>query len=197
MKKIVTVIAFALICSGAYAQFNQGRILVGGSIGFDSRTHKLDANNTTTTLGNRTTFTLSPQAGYFIIDNLAAGLSLSVSSESEKEDGSNNKTSTATTAVQPFVRYYLPQSIFFQAQVGFGGQTQKSKTQSTSTTTKYGLFSWAIGAGYAYFLTDNVAIEPLVYYAQESLKNKDTDAKLKMGGLGFQIGLQVYLGDRN
>jgi len=197
MKKIVTVIALALISSGAFAQFNQGRILAGGSLAFSALTLKSEVNNTTNTIGKQTNITFNPKVGYFFIDNLAAGLSIDLTGQTTKYEGSSGKDGSTIFTVGPFVRYYLDQGLFFQGQVGFGSATSKNATGNTTTTTKYGASSWDLGVGYAYFLNDHVAIEPLVYYGMASRKNKDTDSKSTAGGIGVQIGLQVYLGERN
>jgi len=197
MKRIVTILALAMISSAAFAQFNQGRYLVGGGLSLSATTEKVDNGTTTTTQGKNTSFTLSPNAGYFIIDNLAVGAGLDMSISSFKADGSSNKHSTTQTTFNPFVRYYLDPGIFFQGRVGFGGATDKDTSGSTTTTTKFNVFTWDIGAGYAYFLNDYVAIEPLIKYGITTYKTKNTDAKDKNGGIGFSIGLQVYLGPRN
>ena len=197
MKRIVTIFALAMICSGAFAQFNQGRYLVGGGLSLSATTEKLDNGTTTTTQGKSTSFALSPSAGYFVIDNLAVGAALDMSVSSFKADGSSNKSSTTQTTFNPFVRYYLDPGIFFQGRVGFGGATDKNTTGSTTTTTKFNVFTWDIGAGYAYFLNDYVAIEPLIKYGTTTYKAKSGNNKDKNAGIGFSIGLQVYLGPRN
>jgi len=94
------------------------------------------------------------------------------------------------------VRYYLDQGLFFQGEVGFGGHVQKSVTGNTTTTTKYSAMKWDVGVGYAYFLGDNVAIEPLIYYGMLNLKDKDNNGKYKESGLGIQLGLTAFIGGR-
>ncbi|HEX8060646.1 MAG TPA: hypothetical protein VF473_06895, partial [Cyclobacteriaceae bacterium] len=117
MKRIVIVLALAMISSGAFAQFNKGRYLVGGSLGFQTHANKAKAGSTTTTGSHTTDFSLSPDAGYFIIDNLAVGAALDLGISSTKDSGSNpGKTSNTSIGLSPFVRYYLNQGIFFQGQ---------------------------------------------------------------------------------
>lgn len=197
MKKIVTAIALALVCSGAYAQFNQGRILAGGSVSFQTQTVKSKVNGTTNTLGKITDIGFNPKVGFFVIDNLAAGLGVDITSHTEKEEGSSDKSTSSNFTVTPFVRYYLDPGVFFQGQVGFGTSKQKNENGNTTTTTKNGVFDWALGVGYAYFLNDHVAIEPLIYYSMHTDKNNDNDNKITYGGVGINVGLQVYLGERN
>ena len=200
MKKIVTVIALALICSGAYAQFNQGRYLAGGSVGFSATTSKAKTDAATSTYLHSTSFNISPDIGYFVIDNLAVGAALNLSSSTSKGDGNDNSKTTLTNfSLTPFARYYLSQGIFFQGQVGFGTGSRKEKENgsNTTTTTKHGVFDWALSAGYAYFLNDFVAIEPMVGYGSSADKYKDPDIKDISSGLFINVGLQVYLGARN
>jgi hypothetical protein len=195
MKKF-TILAFALFATiGAYAQYNQGRMLVGGSLGFSTQTEKTKFDGTTRTDGKWTSFSLEPQFGYFIIDNLAVGASLDLGlSKWKDEDDSDDDYSTTSIEFTPTVRYYLPQNIFFQGQVGFG--TSKDKYGSGSVDEdKYNTFSFALAAGYAYFLNDNVAIEPIIGYGSTSHKDKDSDAKYINNGLFLRVGLQVYLGN--
>src|SRR5687768_11844722 len=76
MKKI-TILAITLFSSiVGFAQFNQGRMLVGGSAEFRTIADKNKSGGTTTTNGNRTTLSVSPSFGYFFIDQLAVGASL-------------------------------------------------------------------------------------------------------------------------
>ena len=197
MKKIVTIIALALVCSGAYAQFNQGRILAGGSLSFQTQTVKSEVNGTTNTLGNITDIGFNPKVGYFFIDNLAGGLGVDITAHTEKEEGSSDKDTDSKFSITPFVRYYLDFGLFFQGQVGFGSQKSKNENGNTTTTVKYGTFDWGLGVGYAYFLNDHVALEPMITYGQNILKDDDSDGKLSYSGIGINVGLQVYLGDRN
>jgi len=200
MKKLVIVFALAMISSGAFAQFNKGRYLVGGSLGFSANTNKVKANSTTTTVSHTTDFSLSPDAGYFIIDNLAVGASLGLGVSSTKDTGTNpDKNSSTSISISPFVRYYLPQGIFFQGQIGFGSESDKNKdgTTNTTTTTKYNTGNWSLAAGYAYFLNDFVAVEPIIGYGATSRKVTNPDVKSVNPGLFLRVGLQVYLGARN
>lgn len=200
MKKLVTVIALALICSGAYAQFNKGRYLVGGNVGFAAYTGKTKTDNSTSTTSHSTTFNLSPDVGYFVIDNLAVGAGLSLRTSSTKGDGGDNSKDTDTDfTLTPFARYYLDQGIFFQGQVGFGSGSNKHKPNgsNTTTTTKHGVFDWGLGVGYAYFLNDYVAIEPMVSYVSYANNYKDPDFKTVNSGITLNVGFQIYLGPRN
>ena len=194
MKKI-TILLFAIFATfGAYAQYNQGRMLVGGSLGFSTQTEKTKFDGTTRTDGKWTSFSLEPQFGYFVIDNLAVGATLDLGLSKWKDEGdSDDDVSSTSIEFTPTVRYYLPQNIFFQGQVGFGAAKYKYGSGNVDEE-KYNTFSFALGAGYAYFLNDNVAIEPMIGYGSYHEKNKDNDVKNINNGLLLRVGLQVYLG---
>jgi len=201
MRKIVTVIAFALIGSGAFAQFNQGRMLVGGSLGFSAQTNKTKTDNATNTNYRMTSFSLTPDFGYFIIDHLAVGAGLGISTTSTKFDGSDVKNSSSVFTLSPFARYYVDPGVFLQANVAFGSHSDKRTDQvgtvTQTVTTKGGVMGWGVALGYAYFLTDNVAIEPMFGYSSVSAKDKDNDSKDVTGGVYLNVGFQIYLGPRN
>jgi len=200
MKRIVIILALAMISSGAFAQFNKGRYLVGGSFGITALTNKSKANSTTTTNYHDTGFSLAPNAGYFIIDNLAVGAGLGLSTFSTKFTGNNaGKNNTTSISLSPFVRYYLSQGIFFQGQFGFGSLKDKTKdgATNTTTTTKYSTSNWSLGAGYAYFLNDYVAVEPTIGWQSNTVGRNNPDTKSINTGLFIRVGFQVYLGARN
>jgi hypothetical protein len=193
MKKFTILIIIMCGAVGAYAQFEQGRMLVGGTVEFNAVVSKYKSDGTTVTNGRQTSFSLAPQFGYFVIDNLAVGAALDLGlSKYKSEDGDYESTSTSIE-FQPMVRYYLPQGIFFQGQFGFG--TGKDKVDNGNTDDdKYNITSWGLSAGYAYFLADNVAIEPQLGYGGTGYKDKDSSGKSIVNGLFIRVGLQVYLG---
>ncbi len=195
MKKF-TILAITLFAAvGAFAQFNQGRMLVGGSAEFSTNTNKNKNGSTTVTQGTQTRFTVSPDFGYFIIDNLAIGaeLGLTLSKWNSKNNNSADYTGTAVT-FSPFVRYYLPMGIFFQGKFGLG--TSKTSYDDSFPDYKYNTSNFALSAGYVIFLTDNVALEPEVGYRTTKLKADDSNTKDINSGIFMRIGFQIYLGNK-
>ncbi len=83
MKKVL-IAATLLVCSNAiFAQVNKGQWLVGGSAGF---------NHSSIGDYKQTDISLAPDAGYFFIDQLAAGLRPDFTYTKVK-----NKTAAGTT----------------------------------------------------------------------------------------------------
>ncbi len=194
MKKIVILLVVCCMTSGAYAQFEKGNKLVGGSLGADFTTDKTKVDNTTYTNGRNVNFSFDPQVAYFVINNLAVGGALGFSTESYKEDDSDYKSVDNEITIQPLVRYYLSQGIFFQGNFIVGSAKSKVTDNGDTDETKYNVSGWSLSAGYAYFLNDHVAIEPQLGYAGKGYKNKQNDVKYVDNGLYIRVGFQIYLG---
>lgn len=202
MKKAIFTLAVILAgITSSFAQFEQGRMLVGGTVGFSSTTSKSESGSNSITWGNTTEISLAPQFGYFVIDNLAIGAGLDVSLSSFKPDDDDNDSEYSATGVQfqPFVRYYLPAKVFFQGNFGLGSAKYEETYLGDTDEEKYGLSSWSLAAGYAIMLNDNVAIEPMLGYGSTTTKYKDSDPEEKDidSGLFIRVGIQVYLGGGN
>lgn len=160
MKKTLLTLFAAITVFAASAQIGQGTILLGGSSSLDFTSFNEDA-------GDYSQFDVGVKGGYFIIDNLALGLNLSLSKNSELDD--------ALLGVGPFARYYFNGKIFGGAGINI---------------VKFGEFSATeipLEVGYAIFLNDAVAIEPKVNY---SVFGGDASG----GAFGLNVGISVYLG---
>ncbi|MBL7871208.1 MAG: porin family protein [Cyclobacteriaceae bacterium] len=196
MKKLIIMFSAILISAHSYAQFNKGRILAGGNVGFSNHTYKTkSAGNSANTMEKSSMFSLTPQVGYFVIDNLAVGAGLDLSVTSIKPEADISDQNNFAFQFQPFVRYYVEPGFFVQGSYGLGSSKEKQSYQGSSQEQKYSISGWSIAAGYALFINDRVALEPLLGYKSETSKDKEFDYKYIDSGLFFKLGLQVYLRD--
>lgn len=193
MKRVIMVLMASCLAIGAFAQFEKGTMMVGGSFGADFKTNKSKYDGNTSTNGNYVNVSFDPQFGIFVINNLAIGGGLGMSTSAYKEDGSDYKTVTNEFTVQPMVRYYLQQGIFFQGKLMFGGAKDKTTNNGNTDVTSYAVNGWSLAAGYAIFLNNIVAIEPQIGYGGKGYRNKDTDVKSVDNGLFLRVGFQIYL----
>ncbi len=125
---------------------------------------------------NFTSFGLSTDGGYFIEDNLAAGMILSFSSSSNGSIDSNSLT------IGPLARYYFNGTFFLSA--GFGYTTSKTKTDFGDFTTDGGTL--LLQAGYPIWIVDAVAVEPALNY---SIGTGDFDGNKT---LNLSVGFRLY-----
>ena len=175
-----------------HAQFEQGTMLVGGSAGLELITNKEKAGGSTSTFGKSTSFNFSPRVGYFVINNLALGAELGFSMSKFKADGADYETNSSGVTIGPFARYYFGK-FYGEGTFGVGSNKDKEDDAGDITEQKSSVTSWSVGAGYAIFLNESVAIEPKIGYGSSTLKYKDVDNyKDIYAGLFFRLGVQVY-----
>lgn len=179
MKKVLFAACLLFASQGLFSQINQGQWLVGGNAGFETgKFGDVDATKFTS-------FQLSPNAGYFFIDNFAGGLRLNLETTKFKE------ADDATTSVlfAPFVRYYfLPAvqkvNIFADASYGFGSM-KDGESESFN--------QFAIMAGPAVFLSPNTALEFALQY--RSAGGDAYGGEDRQSNFGLNIGFQIHLGN--
>jgi outer membrane protein len=159
MKKLILSIAvLAGLGISAQAQTEKGKIILGGSVAYQSE--KSDANGANAA----ESFNVLPSVGYFIADNIAIGTSIGY-------NYSNVGTASATGQreeflVSPFGRYYTALGekfkFFGQLQVPLAFGNVKDTDASgdagskTGTSTSIGV---ALSPGFAYFPTKKIGIE--------------------------------------
>ncbi len=191
MKKIFTILCAVLITIGLSAQTESGSILLEGgsnidyssvsinSIEVDGESMDLDDVDATNTLGLKVT------GAYFMMDGLAVGLLLDYSSTSEGDH------SESSMLVGPMARYYIGESgMFAQLSYGIGSSSQKHDGDSEDGPS---VSSLGLGAGYAVMLSDNISLNPSLGYSM--VTSKMDDVVVKGGGLSFDVGIAVHLGN--
>ena len=204
MKKMKIIVCFlaATFVYSLQAQTGAGSIIVGGSTSFsiNHNSMKTKSDDTDTDPTKTNSFSISPQAGYFIIDNLAVGVSLPISLSASK-DPNDNKERNSSIAFVPFGRYYIPSpsdliNPFAQIGIGIGSNKRKVMPETgDSSTQTFRVFQWHIGAGGSIFFNERVAGDIMFYYAYESRKAKeDNDANLRTinGNFGISGGISVF-----
>jgi outer membrane protein len=193
MKRITLVGLIILGCScNAFGQFKKGTILAGGSIGASFTTNKTITGSTTTTNSSTNSFSLSPQVGYFIIDDFTVGAGVQLSTSSLNSDDSSYKRSQTFLTFEPFTRYYFDK-FYGQAGIGFGSYSSESTDVNFTSSSKGSVFNWSIIGGYAILLNNHVAIEPQIGYKSTSLSADGSNSTNRIAGLYLQLGFQIYI----
>jgi len=191
MKNFILPLVMACLCLPLRAQTDQGSMLVGGSASLD---YTVQSNNKVFNAS------LSPQGGYFVIDNFAVGLRMplglqSISSKAAASSGSEIESNTLTyrVGIGPFVRYYFGKSAI-RPFVNGGADYQYSRTREKDSFSEqrrvqrqdsYSVFG---GAGMAYFISQFVGLETQLSYTYFR-----SDELNKYSRLGLTVGLQIYI----
>lgn len=194
MKTLLLSAAFMVTMTIATnAQISKGTMTIGGSIGASFTTSKYSQAGNTVTLGKNSSFSLGPEVGWFVIDDFLVGAGIDVSTSTFKPDGDFadlfEKSTNTSYGIGPFARYYV-ENFFGEASVAFGG----GKIALDDEDEKYSHINWSVGAGYAAFLNDHIAIEPRITYRSQSQKGTgDDEVKDVNSGVYFSVGIQAYL----
>ncbi|MEP1094721.1 MAG: hypothetical protein ABJG78_06395 [Cyclobacteriaceae bacterium] len=169
MKRLLFTMTMVAAFGVASAQTEQGGWLLGASTNLGFTSTSVDGAD-----DNFTTFNLDTRVGYFLMDNLAAGLDLSFQNEKQGDD------KFSATVIGPFARYYFGGTFFVGA--GYGAASAKNDDDDT---VKGGLLS--LEAGYPIWFGDNVALEPSLNYGIGS-----GDILEDTSIFGLQVGFSLY-----
>lgn len=206
MKKVLFVI-FIFLSFTLFAQdddarpTDKGSFLVNGALGFN--VSKVDMPESIFKDISRFNVSLSPRAGYFVIDRLAVGLETSFTFSREKidyvdvtfpidyvSDLEDQITTTTMLSAGPFVRYYLKNGIFAEASIGFGKLNSKRDDYLGTLELERNFFSYELGVGYAIFFNNSVSLEPFLSYQFE--EQTENENETTTSGLNLGVGFTFY-----
>jgi hypothetical protein len=141
MKKVLLAVALFVLAVGlstsAFAQKKKGdtnfgktgTILVGGKVGFDSKTQEYDGTET----GTSKSIDFEPMVGYFVIDGLAISVVPMYTSESQKPEG-GKETTTSGFGIGVDARYFYKAmgTLFVDGGASFGYMSGSTETDGSS-----------------------------------------------------------------
>ncbi|GGF02352.1 hypothetical protein [Hymenobacter cavernae] len=196
-KLVLSTLLLGATAGMAQAQTEAGKVLLSGQVNYQSNDSKesplnnpagVYPNMNTKNKYNQLNFT--PQAGFFVANHLAIGLSATIASTKQNNSyvdytgaitpspyAYTNKNTNTSFSVGPFVRYYKMLGekfgLYGQLNTGYQRGTQKYSSDYPnyypSTTTSNGGYI-SINPGFVYFPTNKLGLE------------------LTLGSLGYQRG---------
>ncbi len=178
-KAILSLILFYFIAEAStYAQLEKNNLFFTGSanIGFNAGKHKkTEASNTTD--HSYFNFNIYDQAGYTVIKRMPVGIFLNLGLSSDKNTTQDSKEFTTDFAIGPFVRYYLADwndlMPYVEGLIGAGINNLKSTDPNgNSSTYKKNYFTYRLGGGATYFLTDVLGFDLFMGFNHDAYKHK-------------------------
>ncbi len=162
MKHFFMAAVLALAGSGAFAQIQQGTVVLSGSVsmnrtGFTTEANQSEQINKTTSLG------FNPAMGYLIKDNLAAGAALLLTYNSYAQQSS--RTRVYSVGLSPYLRKYWPvaEQLYLTGTASVFGSVGYSKLTSENLNDTGNLGnSYSFGAnlapGLTFFVTERLSL---------------------------------------
>jgi hypothetical protein len=144
------------------SQTEKGKFLTGGQyvLNFASTANSMIGQSNSYVSGRYRTLSLSPRAGYFIIDNVPAGLEF-LYTYARSSDASTTSHSS-TYFLIPFIRRYFGKSAvkpYLQAGAGPGWKKGSSVDFGYSSTNDSKLFRYELSGGLAAFINEHISID--------------------------------------
>lgn len=207
-KTILAVVPLLLFSLTAFGQLEKGTFLLGGGVGFSSSTSTSELTNFTSESQN-SSFTFSPDVGYFFKDNWVVGLSLPLqwfdteinAVYASGQDDIQSESTSSSYGVAPFVRKYFPFSekmaFYGQVQMGYFHRSTENITSlnnANNTLIESDSFNVVTTLGLSYFPKNwmgiNLSISPLSYSnesAQEVKYQESSNQKYSGVNFGFDM----------
>ena len=213
MKTTFIIVSLFIVSSTIiFPQLKNGSFLVGG--GFTGKIESFDNSNYSRSGTTLKEFTFFPNAGYFVLENIAVGLTARIGLTDYESNYSNTSKTTEfyfRYGVGPFFRYYYPVGDFafigelkYEWALEQGEQERNGITLggSKSESDRHNnIFS--SGLGISYFFNKYVSIESMLRYEIENITYssrtiesnyplEDYESETEFKRFLFVIGLQIY-----
>jgi len=195
MHKLLLLASFLFVSVTAFAQENRsslinakikdGTVMLGGNL---TGSYQKYNKKTTNEKGDLITARFTTKSGYFFWPDIAVGLNASLEYTSVNVDSTLYGKRSTDLLAGPFIRYYWNSGLFAEVNLNAGIRSVKGEVKSD-------IKSGAIGLGYAFFLSEQITIEPLLSfdYRQNQVTINNVTSKDTQFGPILSIGVQAYL----
>lgn len=184
MKKLSLIFICVILFTGLLNAQRKGTVTLGGDIGYNTSTDKMDASKTEDTYSY---MYVGPQIGYFFSDNLQLGLRLNYYSSSSEDKGGTTtyKSDQNIFTFGPYVRIYnrILDKFEFFAEINASYRTGSRTSESTpgiNNKTEYEISGYALNAspGFSYPVSNRFTVEAIFGqfgYSHSTSQLKDDD----------------------
>lgn len=168
-----------------------GTFLLGGAVNGSFRSYTRDSSSPNEKRDDQGTVVDvkgDARVGYFLFDNLGVGVQASIHHFNYKSENTSSTPINTYLLYGPFVRGYLNNGIFGEVGVGFGVDNSIPNVDTE-------LLEGRLAFGYSYFLTDKIAIEPILslrYLRNKYLAYDGMTTQTEIGP-SFGVAIQAFL----
>jgi hypothetical protein len=205
MKKIALFSFFLMLIYGSvFAQImDKGNFMVGSTIGFSTANSKVTYGGQVDEGLSAQQINIAPSIGYFVLDNLAAGLGADYTLNSVTEPN-KDKTEDSDLLFGPFARYYFQMgdnvAFFIVGNFGFGNSKDQQVVSDVKQKIETNVFAVGTGPGLTVYSKGGFGIEAIVKYNyarsnfDTTIGGVNTTTKTRTNQFSLSLGLQYYFG---
>jgi Outer membrane protein beta-barrel domain len=174
MKKLLLSFSLCIFIFAANAQ--KGSWYVGGNLGFSSEQSKTESAGTETKTGKRTSWSISPEVGTFLTNQIQIGLAFTLSGSNFKDQTSDFRSESNNYGATVYSRYFFGKEAF-KPFVGLNASYLAGKSTATNSfKSKNATFGLNANAGFGYALSKRVtALGSFAVLGFESFISKPND----------------------
>ena len=199
--KFLSIMLIAVLTAN-YAQAQ--KYFAGGKLGVDYKDGKYSYGTSTTNRPSTSSFEISPMLGYYLSENLGAGvkISLGMSIRNDRAEEEPTKNTSSDWGFGPFLRYTALSrgdfSILIEGGLGIFGSSSKTTYGSSSNDgPKHFGFDISVVPLLSYSLTDRVSIEASTNLARfgfttQTEKRGSGESQSKDTESSFGFGIDSY-----
>ncbi len=213
-KSFFYCVLLILIAVNANAQYNKGKTLIGiasglglngGQTSFSTSSNTTKSDDFETDPTKSLSINFAPRAGYFIANQLVAGLEFNYSYLELSDRGFGvGDLKVNQLSAGPFIRYYFKGNRinpFLEGGLSFG--TNKNTIEGSNPVNggdleiESNLFSYAGGAGMAISLGNRVSFDAVLVYLRSQFKpkeNNEDNSRTISNSFGLRLGFSIYIG---
>jgi len=186
--RITKVLIIALCAlTAADAQVSKGTIRLGPQLAFSNATQEIEGFSDNI---KATTLNLTLNTGYFVIDNLELGLSVSLA-RTKNEVGADEQT-TSGTFIGPNLTYMLPLNENFYLPISAGLGLNSLTLETSNNETSLSGLGFGFGTGIEYFASNKMGARFSVLYNAGSITDENDTIDLSVSSTQASIGVNFY-----
>jgi hypothetical protein len=205
MKKITLFSLFIVLVQWHLSAqlMGKGNFMVGSTIGFSTANSKVTTGALESQGLTAQQFNIAPVIGYFLLDNLAAGLGADFTLNTVTEPNSD-KTDDSDLLFGPFARYYLQLgdnvAFFVVGNVGFGNSRDEQVVNDTKQRIQTNVLAVGTGPGLTVYSKGGFALETIFKYNyarsnfDSTIGGVSTKSETRTNQFSLSLGLQYYFG---
>lgn len=205
MKKIALLSLFLMLIYGnVFAQImDKGNFMIGSTVGFSTAHSKVTYGGQVDEGLSAQQINIAPSIGYFVLDNLAAGLGADYTLNSVTEPN-KDKTDDSDLLFGPFARYYIQMgdnvAFFVVGNFGFGNSKDQQLVGDVKQKIETNVFAVGTGPGLTVYSKGGFGIEAIVKYNyarsnfDTTIGGVNTTTKTRTNQFSLSLGMQYYFG---